>query len=426
MMEVFSYSLGISICLLFGYLAFALFIADVKQPRFNRVLLWGIMAFGLAMPFIPSVNWPAGSVVAAELSAGTPDILAVAADEHPVAIGKILYIVYLAGVVAVLSFMTGSLIRLIRIIRSGKKVAGGDGTVVVFTDAKTSPFSWMHYIILNKDEEADDNRMTVIHEKAHIRRGHSWDLAVAALLCVFLWYNPVVWLWRRQLALAHEYEADSDVVDAGVDIKSYQILLIKKAVGTRLQSLANNLTHSKLKKRITMMSKKQSKRGALVRTLAVVPAIVGALAVVNIPAVASALDRFSPTEVQPFGEVNQNIVVSQASDETVTLAAEKSAAPDDCLPSFPGGWDAMARYLMDNLTYPEQAKKDGLEGRVVVRFKVDTDGSIGDISVIKSLNPVLDSEAIRVVKAMPRWTPGRENGKTVAVSMLIPIEFKLK
>ena len=100
--------------MLFGYLAFALFIADVKQPRFNRVLLWGIMAFGLAMPFIPSVNWPAGSVVAAELSAGTPDILAVAADEHPVAIGKILYIVYLAGVVAVLSFMTGSLIRLIR------------------------------------------------------------------------------------------------------------------------------------------------------------------------------------------------------------------------------------------------------------------------------------------------------------------------
>lgn len=81
---------------------------------------------------------------------------------------------------------------------------------------------------------------------------------------------------------------------------------------------------------------------------------------------------------------------------------------------------------MDNLTYPEQAEKDGLEGRVVVKFKVETDGSIGDVTVAKSLGPVLDAEAVRVVKNMPRWTPGRENGKTVAVSMLIPIEFKLK
>lgn len=175
-----------------------------------------------------------------------------------------------------------------------------------------------------------------------------------------------------------------------------------------------------------MMSKKQSKRGALVRTLAVVPAIVGALAVVNIPAVASALDRFSPTEVQPFGEVNQNIVVTQAFDETVALAAENMAAPDDCLPEFPGGWIAVMEYMVKNIKYPEQAEKDGLEGRVVVKFKVETDGSIGDVTVAKSLGPVLDAEAVRVVKNMPRWTPGRENGKTVAVSMLIPIEFKLK
>ena len=419
MMEVFSYSLGISICLLFGYLAFALFIADVKQPRFNRVLLWGIMAFGLAMPFIPSVNWPAGSVVAAELSAGTPDILAVAADEHPVAIGKILYIVYLAGVVAVLSFMTGSLIRLIRIIRSGKKVAGGDGTVVVFTDAKTSPFSWMHYIILNKDEEADDNRMTVIHEKAHIRRGHSWDLAVAALLCVFLWYNPVVWLWRRQLALAHEYEADSDVVDAGVDIKSYQILLIKKAVGTRLQSLANNPTHSKLKKRITMMCKKQSKGAALLRTLAIVPAIAGALAVANIPAVAAVVNRLSPSQSETVGEVTQN---PSAGQELPAASSEDAVQ----LPSFPGGEMAMFQYLMENMRYPENASKSGVEGRVIVQFKVNADGTLSEVCVPKPVDPDLDAEAVRVVKSMPRWNPGKENGVAVAAAMVLPMEFKLK
>lgn len=102
------------------------------------------------------------------------------------------------------------------------------------------------------------------------------------------------------------------------------------------------------------------------------------------------------------------------------------AAPDDCLPEFPGGWIAVMEYMVKNIKYPEQAEKDGLEGRVVVKFKVETDGSIGDVTVAKSLSPVLDAEAVRVVKNMPRWTPGRENGKTVAVSMSIPIEFKLK
>ncbi len=244
-------------------------------------------------------------------------------------------------------------------------------------------------------------------------------MAVAALLCVFLWYNPVVWLWRRQLALAHEYEADSDVVDAGVDIKSYQILLIKKAVGTRLQSLANNLTHSKLKKRITMMCKKQSKGAALLRTLAIVPAIAGALAVANIPAVAAVVNRLSPSQSETVGEVTQN---PSAGQELPAASSEDAVQ----LPSFPGGEMAMFQYLMENMRYPENASKSGVEGRVIVQFKVNADGTLSEVCVPNPVDPDLDAEAVRVVKSMPRWNPGKENGVAVAAAMVLPMEFKLK
>lgn len=427
MNTLFTYSIHAGIFLLFGYLAYSLFAADAMRPRVSRILLWAVMLTSLLMPLCPDLCLftPAGADAAADMAIGRPEVVGIEAVTRLSEFIKYIPTLYMAGFLLSLAVMISAIIRLVMLIGKGRKERRGLITLVRL-DRKMSPFSWMGYVFIGKDDDSlADTEMILSHEMAHIRRRHSLDLALAGLICALMWYNPAVWLWRRQLAMVHEYEADSDVVTAGFDMKAYQILLIKKAVGPRLQSLANNLTHSKLKKRITMMSKKQSKRGALVRTLAVVPAIVGALAVVNIPAVASALDRISPAEVQPFGEVNQNLEVSQVETESVAIAATEAAAAD-CMPSFPGGWDAMARYLMDNLTYPEQAKKDGLEGRVVVRFKVDTDGSIGDISVIKSLNSVLDSEAIRVVKAMPRWTPGRENGKTVAVSMSIPIEFKLK
>lgn len=426
MTALFTYSLHAGIFLLFGYLAYSLFAADAMRPRVSRILLWAVMLTSLLMPLCPELCLftPDGTDAAADMAIGRPEVVGIEAATRLSEFIKYIPTLYMAGFLLSLAVMISAIIRLVMLIRKGRKERRGLITLVRL-DREMSPFSWLWFIVMGIDDDKVGRDMVIAHEMSHIRRRHSLDLAVASVICALMWYNPAVWLWRRQLAMAHEYEADSDVVTAGFDMKSYQLLLIKKAVGPRLQSLANNLTHSKLKKRITMMSKNQSKRGALVRTLAVVPAIVGALAVVNIPAVASALDRFSPAEVKSYGEVNQNLEVSQVETESVAIAATEAAAAD-CMPSFPGGWDAMARYLMDNLTYPEQAKKDGLEGRVVVRFKVETDGSIGDISVLKSLNPVLDSEAIRVVKAMPRWTPGRENGKTVAVSMSIPIEFKLK
>lgn len=97
----------------------------------------------------------------------------------------------------------------------------------------------------------------------------------------------------------------------------------------------------------------------------------------------------------------------------------------EVMPQYPGGQIAMMKYIMENMKYPEQAMKEGIQGRVTVRFIVEKDGSISDVRPIHSVHTLLDKEAVRVVKSMPKWTPGKQNGKPVRVQLIVPIMFKL-
>ena len=97
----------------------------------------------------------------------------------------------------------------------------------------------------------------------------------------------------------------------------------------------------------------------------------------------------------------------------------------EVMPQFPGGQIAMLQYLMKNIKYPEQAMKEGIQGRVTVRFIVEKDGSISDVKPVLSVHPLLNKEAVRVVKSMPKWSPGKQNGKPVRVQLIVPIMFKL-
>jgi tonB family C-terminal domain len=97
----------------------------------------------------------------------------------------------------------------------------------------------------------------------------------------------------------------------------------------------------------------------------------------------------------------------------------------EVMPQFPGGQIAMLKYIMENMKYPEQAMKEGIQGRVAVRFIVEKDGSISDVKPILSVHPLLNKEAVRVVKSMPKWTPGKQNGKPVRVRFNLPVMFKL-
>lgn len=97
----------------------------------------------------------------------------------------------------------------------------------------------------------------------------------------------------------------------------------------------------------------------------------------------------------------------------------------EVMPQYPGGQIAMLKYIMENIKYPKQAMKEGIQGRVTVRFIVEKDGSISDVKPILSVHPLLNKEAVRVVESMPKWTPGKHNGKPVRVRFNLPVMFKL-
>ena len=161
--------------------------------------------------------------------------------------------------------------RVLRVVRSGRRERLEDGTVLVRVPQTVTPFSWWRYIVISEADNAGCGAEIITHERAHLRLRHSLDLLATDLAGCLQWFNPAMWLLRRELRAIHEYEADEAVLNSGVDARQYQLLLIKKAAGGRWYSVANSFNHSKLKNRITMMLQKRSSRWAGAKALFVVP-----------------------------------------------------------------------------------------------------------------------------------------------------------
>ena len=235
------YSLKVGACLAVFYLFFKLLLSRETFHRLNRIVVLAAMVLSFILPFCVITIYR-------ELPA---------APEMP------------AG--ATLLWTFGSVFGVIRMIRRGRRERLADGTVLVRIGRSVTPFSWYRYIVLSEKDLAENGDAIVLHEKAHLRLRHSVDLLLTDLAGCLQWFNPAMWLLRRELRAIHEYEADEAVLDSGVDAKHYQLLLIRKAAGGRWYSVANSFNHSKLKNRITMMLRKRSSRWAVARVLFVLP-----------------------------------------------------------------------------------------------------------------------------------------------------------
>ena len=192
----------------------------------------------------------------------------------------VLPILFIIGMCATLGHTLLSLIRIILLIRRSEQHPQEDGTIVCVTgNAALSPFSWMHYIVMNRaDYEAHDSAI-LAHERGHIRLRHSWDLLLVDTLTALQWFNPAMWMLRSDLRAIHEYEADGAVLSLGINARQYQYLLITKAAGIGGYSLANGISHSTLKNRINMMLHKKSQSSHLLKLLALLPIVAITLAV---------------------------------------------------------------------------------------------------------------------------------------------------
>ena len=359
---------------------------------------------------------------------------------------EIVLLFYIAGIFFLVCRNVYSLFRLVRLMNTAQRRQIDKHTVLLVHDRNVAPFSWMKFVVISRTDLEENGREILIHECAHIRKHHSWDLLIADICIFFQWFNPGAWLLKQELQNIHEYEADEAVINEGINARDYQLLLIKKAVGTRLYSMANSFNHSKLKKRITMMLKEKSNPWAKLKYLYILPVAAIAVTAFARPEISETAEEISAVKVNDLTAIveakaikstEESVQISTVSQDTVkvnyvpTEVSRKLQGTAvfevvEEMPEFPGGVDAMMEYLQKELRYPESAKEKGIQGRVTVQFIIDKEGNVTNSKVTRSVDKDMDAEAIRLVKAMPKWKPGMQKGKAVAVKYTVPVVFRLE
>ena len=546
------YIIKSAVCLAVFYLFYKLLMSRETFHRFNRFALLGLLVLAAVLPLARiSLEQPAAdtvypTVVLEEVLTSA----AVAAPETDEAPGLLeqgiaaALLVYMAGILF-FAIRNVWVFRKIRgITRRGKKEKLTDylpecttKAVLSVTEEELAPFSWMNHIVISRRDLQENGTEILRHELAHVRNRHSIDLLIADCCILLQWFNPAAWLLKAELQNTHEFEADETVIREGVDIRQYQMLLIKKAVGSRLYSIANSFNHSKLKKRITMMLKKRSNPWARAKYFYVLPVAAVAVAAFARPEISAVSNEISSVKVSDFPAIQETnrpeisvvpsentvrvegtvvdkngkpvisatiiifnttngtlsdengkfileapkgsvlvvsyigmkttsvtvspaegdavvklkvvlqtedtqtgeIVVSGSQSPSYTPVQKTETAPTvrsndgevftvvEAMPEYPGGgMGEFMKFIAQHIQYPADALQAKLQGRVIARFVVREDGSVSDIEILRSISPSLDAEAIRVLKLMPKWKPGTQRGKAVAVKYTVPVTFRLE
>ena len=443
----FVYILKSSLCLAVFYLFYRLLLSKETFHRCNRIALLSIILLSYILP-LATITTSQHTVVSTAVT--TVEDLLIMYEQNVVPNQGLqpefgfpwqetLIISYVAGAIFFILCHLWSLGRMLYFIRHNQREQLPDGTLLIIHSCNFAPFSWMKYIVISQADLKENGHDILLHEQAHIRNHHSWDLLLVEVCSWLQWFNPAIWLLKQELQNIHEYEADEEVLRQGIDARQYQMLLIKKAVGARLYSIANSFNHSSLKKRITMMLKEKSSPWARLKYLYVLPVAAIAVTAFARPEVSDKVEKISSVKVNDLAAIVETKVVESAGD--TTKPADVKYVPAEVrkqlkgtpvfevaeeMPEFPGGgMSAFMDYIKTNMRYPASAKENGTQGRVTVQFVVDEDGSIKDSKVLRSVDKDMDAEALRLINTMPKWKPGRQKGQPVAVKFTVPVMFRL-
>lgn len=352
----------------------------------------------------------------------------------------ILKTIYLSGIIIL---FIRFLIQLISIIRlriqcSTKHIRNTHIYVLNQTDG---PFSFFRWIFIHPEQHTPEELTEILdHEQAHACQWHSIDVIFSELMCIACWFNPFIWLMKREIRNNLEYMADNHVLQTGHDYRTYQYHLLGLTHHKTAVTLYNSFNVLPLKNRIKMMNRKRTKEIGRTKYLMFLPLAVLLMIVSNIEAVARstkeiAREIISPSEkeVTPMPD-STRIIIPDTVPVTTKRATDRKADTNsddpvfnivEEMPAFPGGQEALMDYINKSLQYPNESKEKGIQGRVITQFIVEKDGSISNCTVIRKVDEDLDAEAIRLTTSMPKWKPGKQRGKEVRVRYTIPVSFKL-
>ncbi len=502
------------------WLVYRLLFRNSNRLYFNRFFLLTSMLLALAMPLLgllSGMEVPQMATLKQQLFNGimlnevivTPDgqpvlpEVTVTTDATPsrFSVWQVIGGIYLIGVgVMTLLFLIklGRLVALI--IRSPKRKM--DGFTAVFTGKEQGSFSFFGYAFF-PNENVDSDIMR--HEMSHIAHHHSWDILFAEVMMILQWFNPFIYLYKKELQSLHEYMADRDVVATGVDKKNYMMLILQQCTAVDFSGMSNNFSLILTKKRIKMITRNEKAKGLWWRLLATLP-VLAFLMIANTKVTAQeqkAVDHTLKVSISPFevfdddgapmqlikdtifyeddgtyvkfetsdgfqpetgepckkltitsynadGTPRNNFFITETErrGDTSTYSIEPftftlsehlfeqlldiATSEEDTvyqiveeMPQFPGGENALMEYVSKNVVYPEEAKEKEIQGRVFISFVVEKDGSIGEVKVLRGIGGGCDEESVRVISDMPKWKPGKQKGEAVRVSYQIPIMFKL-
>lgn len=475
---------GISLGLL--SLVYLLFLRGETFFKANRMYLLFAVVFSSVLPLL-HLSWPGISNLqeAALPSSGTSILLETITVNGSdlswslaswISANNLLVLGYLAVSLLIALIVLWRIGQLVRIIGDGPLVRK-NGVSCVYIDEDSSPYSFLNYLFVSRNLESQPGWENMLaHETEHIRQKHTVDILALELISIVQWFNPFFWILRRLIKENHEYMADQAVLNTGVAINRYKEVLVTQFIGFQF-SMANNFNASLIKTRLNMMTKIKSSGiaklryfigGAMVAALLLVFACENKESVTAVPeneielksatsgqplilidgeiASKDAMEKLNPDAIQTvnvmkngsghwaekYGELAQNGVIEVVLKAGAADAKKMAQAYGDVflivekMPDFPGGKEALRKYIAEVIKYPVGAIEKGIQGKVYVNFVVEKDGRVGRIRVLRGVHPLLDAEAMRVISSMPEWTPGTQGGAAIAVSYTVPINFSLQ
>jgi TonB family protein len=353
-----------------------------------------------------------------------------------------LKLIYLTGIVMLISKLLIGLLK-IRWHRQKGVAQNNAGFLLVDTRNQLGPFSFFNILFINQNQyKADEIKVIIDHELAHIKLKHTYDILLLELILIVQWINPFAWLLRHDLKEIHEFQADQYTLQAGTNPAQYRELLVIQALGTRVD-LGHNFSQSLIKKRLKMMNSKNNKSLSIFKPLA-------ALMMVAILIMAFGYDEPMfpppppPTKDTPvtdllLGDNTTANFIDTIAPPPPPVPSEKLVPPPpppietdttvysqtEVMPEFPGGMSRLMEFLGTSIVYPKEAMQKKITGKVFVYFVVDKKGKVVNAKITRGVDPLLDQEALRVVNSMPAWKPGTQGGDPKNVSYTLPINFAL-
>ena len=469
-MAIYLIKINVALMLLYGF--YRLTVSRDTFFGLRRLTLWLIYAVALMVPALNLEYWVRDTPTMESMANVYADtfypVVVVKAQASGITWMDMLLGIYWVGVAVLSLRLVWQLFSIIRLAVISRKQEVESITVHLLR-GEGSPFSFFRWVFMYPSTlEGKQLHEVMVHECTHVSGLHSLDTLFSELFSIACWFNPFAWLMKQEVRMNLEYLADESVLSDGNARKSYQYHLLGLAYRQPKDSaqIANNFNLLPLKKRIKMMNKRRTSEIGKAKYLLFAPLAGALLMVSNIESVAREIGEQIPevAEVQQKAEqaLNADVAVANPTAEEAKAAAEAKKAEEakaaelakleaeqkaeakasdaiapadttknvvydvtETLPQFPGGQGVMMKYLAANIKYPASAVKAKKQGRVIVAFVIQKDGSVTNARIVKSVDPELDAEALRIVKAMPNWTPGTQDGKPVNVNYTIPVVFSL-